>query len=271
MSLDQIQQLLKTYNIAPNKLLGQNFLIEPMLYTKLSSYAKITKSDVVLDAGAGFGFLTRYLSDKCSKVVAVEKDPQIIKILNEQVKHLNNVIVIKGDILKATLPHFNKVIAIPPYYLSSNLVVWIIHKKIDCATMILQKEFAERLVAPVGSEKYGWLTVIMYQHGVAQLLDSVAKSMFYPQPEVDSIILRIIHHEKKPFEVKETVFLKLVKWLFTQRNRKLVKALIPFLRENYNLDKEHAKKLALSVPLHSKRVRELSPQDFGAIANALFN
>ena len=81
----------------------------------------LAKSDVVLDAGAGFGFLTRFLADKCKAVVAVEKDPQIAKCLREQVKGIGNVTVVEGDVLKAELPEFNKVIAIPPYYLSSHL------------------------------------------------------------------------------------------------------------------------------------------------------
>ena len=69
--------------------------------------------------------------------------------------------------------------------------------------LILQKEFANRLVASVGSEDYGWLTVVTNQHAEVQLLDSVPKEMFYPQPEVDSIILSLKPWSKKPFEVKD--------------------------------------------------------------------
>ena len=135
-------------------------MVEPSLYRKLCSYAALESSDVVLDAGAGFGFLTRFLADKCKAVIAVEKDPQVAEVLREQVKGISNVTVIEGDVLKATLPKFNKVIAIPPYYLSSHLVTWLLEHKIDCAVLILQKEFADRLVASVGSEDYGWLTVV---------------------------------------------------------------------------------------------------------------
>ena len=81
MNLEETKQLLRTHRISPNKLLGQNFMIEPTLYPKLCNYAALSKADVVLDAGAGFGWLTRFLADKCQGVIAVEKDPQVAKVL----------------------------------------------------------------------------------------------------------------------------------------------------------------------------------------------
>ena len=272
MSLEETKQLLRTHRIFPNKLMGQNFMVEPSLYPKLRTYAALSKADVVLDAGAGFGWLTRFLADKCKAVVAVEKDPQVAVVLREQVKGLGNVTVIEGDVLKVALPDFNKVIAIPPYYLSTHLVTWILERKIDCAVMILQKEFADRLVAPVGSEEYGWLTVVTSQGAEVELLDLVPKNMFYPQPEVDSVIVKLKPWRTKPFEVKDPAFfVRMMKWLFTQRNKKLGKALAPFIRSNFKLNKEDAEKLALSLPFHDRRARELSPKDFGALANALPN
>ena len=272
MSIEETKQLLRTYRISPNKLLGQNFMVETSLYEKMCSYAAIESSDVVLDAGAGFGFLARFLASKCKSVIAVEKDPQVAEVLREQTKEIGNIIVIEGDVLKAELPNFNKVIAIPPYYLSSRLTTWLLERKIGCAVMILQKEFATRLVASIGSEDYGWLTVVTNQHAEVQLLDTVSKEMFYPQPEVDSIILNLKPWTKKPFEVKDSgFFTHMVKWLFTQRNKKLWKALAPFLKTNLTLSKDEAQKRALSLPFHERRPRELSPKNFGELANAILN
>jgi 16S rRNA (adenine1518-N6/adenine1519-N6)-dimethyltransferase len=272
MSLEETKQLLRTHRITPNKLLGQNFMVEPALYPKMCTYATLSGSDVVLDAGAGFGFLARFLADKCKAVIAVEKDPQVAKALCEEVRGFSNVTVVEGDVLKAELPEFNKVIAIPPYYLSSHLLIWLLERKIDCAVMILQKEFADRLVAPLGSKEYGWLTVVTQQRTEAALLDPVPKALFYPQPEVDSVIVRLKPWTAKPFEVKnEAFFVRMVKWLFTQRNKKLGKAIAPFLRSNFKLSKQDAEKLALSLPFPERRVRELSPKDFGALANVLPN
>ena len=202
MSLEETKQLLRAHRISPNKLMGQNFMVEPSLYPKLCIYAEISKADVVLDAGAGFGWLTCFLADKCKSVVAVEKDPHVAMVLREQVKSLDNVVVVEGDVLKVALPEFNKVVAIPPYYLSSHLVLWLFERKIDCAVLILQKEFANRLVASYGSEEYGWLTVVTNQDAAVELLDSVPKVMFYPQPEVDSVIVSLKSMEIQTFRGK---------------------------------------------------------------------
>ncbi len=272
MSLEETKHLLRTYRITPNKLLGQNFMVELSLYDKLCTYADVTHSDVVLDAGAGFGFLASFLANKCKTVIAVEKDRQVAEVLREQTKGIGNVIVVEGDVLKAALPDFNKVIAIPPYYLSSQLTTWLLEHKIDCAVMILQKEFSVRLVALVGSEDYGWLTVMTNQKAEVQLLDSVPREMFYPEPEVDSVVLCLKPWTKKPFEVKDAAFFKqMVKWLFTQRNKKLGKALTPFLKSTLKLSKEDAEKLICTLPFHDRRARELSPKSFGELVNAILN
>ena len=272
MSLEQVEQLINSQRIAPNKGLGQNFLVEPTLYPKLCSYAELTVHDVVLDAGAGFGFLTLFLAKQCRAVIAVEKDRQVASVLREQTRNIGNVTVVEGDVLKVQLPVFNKVIALPPYYLSSNLVTWLLGRNIDCAVLVVQKEFAQRLIAPVGSEDYSWLTVFVFQHALAEVFEEVPKVLFYPPPEVDSIILRLTPHKTKSFEIKdEACFIRLVKWLFTERNKKLSKALSPFLRSNFKFTKLEAEKLAQTLPNHDKRVRELLPKDFGAIANALPN
>ena len=203
-------------------------------------------------------------------MVAVEKDPQVALVLREQVKDMGNVIVVEGNVLKAPLPSFNKAIAIPPYYLSSNLATWLFERKVDCAVMILQQEFANRLVANVGSEDYGWLTVLTCLNAESELLDAVPKDMFYPQPEVDSVIIALKPWSKRPFQVEDERFFKqMVKWLFTQRNKKLGKALAPFLRSTLKLSKQDAEKLADASPFHDRRPRELQPQNFGVIADAI--
>jgi 16S rRNA (adenine1518-N6/adenine1519-N6)-dimethyltransferase len=270
MSLEEIKQLLLAHKISPNKLLGQNFMVDSTFYPKLSSYAELNTSDVVLDAGAGFGFLTLFLSNKCKGLIAVEKDPQVAAVLNEKTSKISNVTVVEGDIMKVQLPPFNKVIAIPPYYLSSNLVLWLLEHKLDCAVMILQKEFACRLLAPTGSEEYSWLTVFTQMHMNVTLLDTVTKDKFYPPPEVDSIIIMFKPWDAKPFCVKDDdSFIKLLKWLFTQRNKKIAKAIVPFIKSNYKISRQEAERIAHKLPFHDKRAREIIPKDFGAIANAL--
>lgn len=270
MGIEETKQLLRTFRITPNKLLGQNFMIDPTLYPKLTEYASLNKSDVVLDIGAGFGFLSRFLADKCEGVVAVEKDSNVAAVLRAKIRDCSNVTVLEGDIFKIDLPSFSKVIAIPPYYLSSRLIVWFLEHKIMCAVLVLQKEFANKLVASVGGEDYGWLTVITSHDAQVELLDTVCKSAFFPVPEVDSVIIRLMRWETAPFKVKdEQFFNSLVRSLFTQRNKKICNSLVSFLRSRGTVSKEKAQKLASKAPFGERRARELSPKDFGELADAL--
>jgi 16S rRNA (adenine1518-N6/adenine1519-N6)-dimethyltransferase len=272
MSLQETKSLLKEHQIVPNKLLGQNFMVDPSVFPKLSKGATLSVGDTVLDAGAGFGFLTSFLAPKCKNIIAVEKDSRIAQVLRERVKDVPNVSVIEGDVLKVEVPLFNKAVSIPPYYLSSHLVTWLLERDLDCAVLIVQKEFADRLVASVGSQAYGWLNVVTYQRVEAELLDEVPKWMFHPQPEVDSIIIKLTPWATPPFKVKNALFFtRLVKWLFTQRNKKLNNAVAPFIRSELKMGKAKAQEMALALPMRDKRVRELAPNYFGAIADALSN
>ena len=271
MSLsEKTKFLLRRHRILPKKHLGQNFMIEPSIYYRLADYASLGRSDVVLDVGAGLGFLTRFLADRCKRVLAVESDSRLVKILRDQLKDLSNVEVIEGNVLKVSTPHFDTVVSIPPYHISSPLLLWLFSKRFDRGVLIFQKEFANRLVASVGSENYGWLTVVTYYYAEVELLEDVPKWMFYPQPEVDSIIMRLKPKKPLPFTLKnEVLFKRLVQTLFTQRNRKVRNAVLPFIKSTHATIAVNVVELADSLPLHDKRVRELAPEDFGALANAL--
>jgi 16S rRNA (adenine1518-N6/adenine1519-N6)-dimethyltransferase len=269
MSFEEAKRLLRRFRIVPNKVLGQNFLIEPALFEQLSAYAAVDKADVVLDAGAGFGFLSRFLADKCKGVIAVETDPHVVAALREQLQGVGNVTLVEGDVLKADLPEFTKVVAAPPYYLSSRLVMWLLERKVACAVLILQREFANKLVASVGSEDYSWLTVVACHGAEVELFDVVPKELFYPQPAVDSVIVRLVPWKQAPFAVADAALFRLiVQWLFNQRNKKLGNALESFLKSVLKLPKEEAMKRAGALPFSERRVRELAPKDFGALANA---
>jgi 16S rRNA (adenine1518-N6/adenine1519-N6)-dimethyltransferase len=270
MSVSETKRLLRTFRIVPNRLLGQNFMVDASIFPKLSDYASLGKADVVLDAGAGFGFLTRFLANKCKRVLAVEKDPQVAMVLREQLKGLDNVTVIEGDVLKAEIPSFSKVVSIPPYQISSRLLLWLFDRSFDCAVLVMQKEFAERLMATVGSEDYSWLTVATCYRAEVELLEMVPNFMFYPAPEVDSVIVRLTPWKTPPFEVKdEAFFRRIVRWLFTQRNKKLSNALVPFIKSTFKATKGEAEKTASNFSFREKRVRELPPEAFGELANAI--
>jgi len=262
------RHLLRLYRVFPKKRLGQNFVIDRALLQRMVSYASVSREDTVLEVGAGLGFLTKLLSLACKRVIAVEVDPRLTKILRSELRDLENVHLIEGDVLKVSVPQFNKVVSTPPYSISSPILFWLLERKFDCAVLTFQKEFAERLTASVGSRDYGRLTVGTYYRAEAELLDFVPRSMFYPPPDVDSMVVRLKPREKPPFSVKdEEAFFKLVQTLFTQRNRKVRNAIVSFLRERVR--KADVTKLADSLLFHDKRVRELAPEDFGAMADEI--
>jgi len=266
--LQRAKHLLRLYSLFPKKRLGQHFTVNSDMLQRLVSHASITKDDIVLEVGAGLGFLTQLLSSKCKKVISVEVDPKIVRILRKQLHSLQNVDLIEGDILTVSLPPFNKVVSAPPYSISSPLLFRLLERKFDWAVLILQKEFAERLAASVGSKDYGRLTVTIYYRADVELLDYVPRTMFYPPPDVDSMMVRL-KPRGSPFQVDdEDTFFELVRTLFTQRNRKVRNGLISFLRKREITGKE-AVELADSTVYSAKRVRELAPEDFGILTNEL--
>jgi len=236
---------------------------------RMVSYANVNSQDVVLEMGAGFGFLTKLLTERCKKVIAVEIDSKIVEILRMELRNIRNVELIEGDVLTAVIPAFNKVVSTPPYSISSPLLFWLLEKPFDTSVLTFQKELAERLTAQVGSKEYGRLTVTTYYRADVELLDYVPRTVFYPPPDVDSMIVRIKPKSSPPFKVKnEQTFSELVQMMFTQRNRKVRNALLPFFQKK-GIGAENALKLADSVLFHEKRVRDLAPEDFGALTNEI--
>jgi len=265
--LGRTKRLLHVYRVYPKKRLGQNFLTDNALLQRIISYAALSSEDVVLEVGAGFGFLTRLLSQKCKKVVAVEVDPKLVQALREQFLGVGNIELIEGNVLKASIPPFNKMVSTPPYSISSLLLFWLLKRTFDTAVSTFQREFAERLAAPVGSKDYSRLTVATYYRADVELLDHVPRTAFYPPPDVDSIVVRLKPKPKPPFRVRdEKAFFELVQTAFTQRNKKLRNAILLFLQRR-GVVREKAQELADSLTFHDKRVRQLAPEDFGALTN----
>ncbi len=261
-------RILRQHHIFPKKRLGQNFVVDDALLRRMIAYADINMDDVVLEVGAGLGFLTRLLSPVVKKVIAVEIDPKLTAILHEQLSVLPKVELIEGDVLTVSIPHFHKVVSTPPYSISSPLLFWLLEKPFSVAVLAFQEEFARRLTAAVGSKDYSRLTVATYYRVDAELHDHIPRNSFYPPPDVDSIIVRL-KPKPHPFRVKdERGFFELVQTAFTQRNKKLRNAVIPFL-QRHGVSKEKAQVMADSLTFHDKRVRELAPEDFGALTDEI--
>jgi 16S rRNA (adenine1518-N6/adenine1519-N6)-dimethyltransferase len=270
MSLYQkTRHLIRDYEISPRKRFGQSFMVDEHFLRLMIAYAYLSPSDVVLEVGAGFGFLTRLLAQKSGRVVAVEVDARLVRALRSELEGFGNIELIEGDVLRTEVLPFGKVVSNPPFSISSPLLFWLLSKPFNCGVLTFQREFARRLNAPVGSRDYSRLTVATYYHSEVEVLDNVPRGAFYPQPDVDAAIVRLKPRKSPPFGVKdEKVFDEVVRTLFSQRNRKLRTAILPLLHKQGLTRAEASEKVAL-LPFYEKRVRELAPEDFGALANEL--
>ncbi|MCW4020673.1 MAG: 16S rRNA (adenine(1518)-N(6)/adenine(1519)-N(6))-dimethyltransferase RsmA [Candidatus Bathyarchaeota archaeon] len=264
--LRETRRILRVSGIVPRKRLGQNFLVDAESLRKMVSYASLGSEETVLEVGAGLGFLTERLAKAAGRVIAVEIDPRLVRILKDRFRGVGNVIVLQGDVMKVDVQCFDKVVSTPPYSISSPLLFWLLERKFKQAVLAFQEEFARRLAAAVGSDDYGRLTVTVYYRAGVELLDLVPRGLFWPSPEVDSMIVRLTPRVP-PFSVEdEGVFFDVVRAIFTQKNKKLRNAVMPFFG-GFRMPKREAVKLADSLPFHGRRPRELSPEEIGLVAN----
>ncbi|MEM1582362.1 MAG: 16S rRNA (adenine(1518)-N(6)/adenine(1519)-N(6))-dimethyltransferase RsmA [Candidatus Bathyarchaeia archaeon] len=266
--LEETKKILSIHRIYPRKRLGQNFLVEDEVLEKMISYASINRDDSVLEVGAGLGFLTERLAKLAGQVTAVELDPKLIKVLAHRLSNYKNVMIIKGDILKVSLPAFNKVVSTPPYSISSPLLFWLLKRKFESAVLTFQEEFGRRLAALPGTKEYGRLTVAAYYYADIELLDFIPRELFWPKPEVNSIIVRLRPREP-PFHIEnENKFFNFIRAVFTQKNKKLRNAVIAFLNE-IGVSRKAIANLNDIMPFAQRRVREMAPEELGLVFNYL--
>lgn len=227
ISKPEIKNLLKKYKIRPSKRLGQNFLIDRGIIKKIIEAAELSLEDIILEIGPGLGNLTKELAKKAKKVIAVEKDQKMIKILEEVLKDHNNVKIIQGDILKFNLlnsrqiPKNYKIVANIPYYLTSPLIRKFLETKNQPKEMILmvQKEVAERICAQ--PPKMNLLAVSVQFYAKAKIISFVSKKSFWPRPKVDSAIIKITPKTNRG-RLSTDLFFKIVKAGFSHPRKQIL-------------------------------------------------
>jgi len=244
------------------KKIGQNFLIDKKVAEREIQYAGIDKNDVVLEIGPGTGILTTLLAEKARRVIAIEIDDQLVSKLRKLLP--DNVTLIHGDALKIdfdTLPRFNKIVSNLPFQISSPITFKFLNCDFSLAVLIYQKEFADSMVARSGSKNYSRLSVGIYYKACCELVEAISKTCFYPQPKVDSCVVRLSPRESPPFSVlDETFFFDLTRELFNHRRKKIKNT----LNELYEYTRFE------DVPYIDRRVEELTPEQIGELSNVLF-
>ncbi len=187
-------------------------------------YADVSKKDVVLEIGSGVGNLTKYIAEKAGKVIAVEKDKELVKVLREELSIYNNVEIVEGDFLKIDLPKYNKVVSNIPFSLSSEITERILMQGFDIAVILYQKEFAYRLIAKPGSRNYSRITILAKLFSDVEILEIVSRRNFYPVPDVDSAIVRFRYRGiSKDIDIKE--FFEFIRKIFIHKKKSLRNAL----------------------------------------------
>ncbi len=229
--------LFNAWNLRPKKKLGQHFLVDPSAAEMIVSRSKITPDDTVMEIGAGLGALTIPLAKTARQVFAVETDSQLTQLLKTEllVHNLTNVEIIEKNILKVDIHALTKkldhqiiVIGNLPYNISSQILIQLIHARKDVkrAILMFQKELARRITANPGNKDYGRLTVMLAYCAEIKSLATVAASLFYPVPKVDSEVVEINFMISREYPSHdETMLFQVIKAAFGNRRKTLKNAL----------------------------------------------
>ena len=261
-----VRRELNTLGVPPLRRFGQHFLTDEKIRQELVKLGEPTIQDVVLEVGPGLGFLTSRLAENAGRVIAVEKDRTFAAYLKKKFSSHQNITIMEGDVLKITLPDYDKIISSPPYNISSKLVLMILDSKYKLAALLLQEEFARILTSESGSSDYGRLTVMFQTRAQARFVAKIPKSAFYPKPKVDSAIVTITPKDEEPQIRNRELFTDLVRSLFTQRRRKLSGVLARYLKNRYPGD---ASILLHNITSSEKRVYEVTPKEFVTYSNQI--
>lgn len=270
-----IKQLTEFFGFKFSKGLGQNFLIDGNVVRSIVGDSGITKDDYVLEVGPGFGTLTEELCLSAKKVVSVEIDERLNIVLGQTMAKFDNFVLVNADILKADLKKLVrdqfgdnpfKVAANLPYYITTPIISRFLEEDLNVKSMtfMVQKEVADRMLAKPGNKQYGSLTVFINYYSQAELIVRAPKSVFMPQPKVDSAVVKLTMKEELPPGNKK-LFFDLVHSGFMQRRKNILNSLSA--NKNLGTDKDKLKdildKLGLSTNL---RAEDLSLDDFLNIA-----
>lgn len=226
LSSASVRYFLEQRGLKPHKRLGQNFLISEKVLTELAHAAELSKDDIVLEVGAGIGTITLEVAQRAGKVIAVEKDRALIPILIQTTELCKNVEIRQGDILKLPLgsipcgTHY-KLIGNIPYYLTAPLIRKFL--EIDnppkLIVLMVQKEVAQRICAKPPDMSI--LAVSVQVYAKPKIITYAPRSSFWPQPKVDSAILRIVPTDKNA-EVNLSEFFRIVKAGFLSPRKQLL-------------------------------------------------
>jgi 16S rRNA (adenine1518-N6/adenine1519-N6)-dimethyltransferase len=276
----EVKNILQKHNLRLKRRLGQNFLTDKNILNKIIKAANLSSRDMVIEIGSGLGTLTQGLAKKAKKVIAVEVDKKLYEVSRKILQNYKNVELVQGDILKIDLNSLIsqlspidrrsfKVVSNLPYYMATSIITHLLENKNYFKVILfsLQKEVAERMIARPGTKDYGILSLAVQYHTEPEILFSISRGSFFPQPKVDSSFLKLRVLSKPGVKVKDEKFLfSLIKAAFSQRRKTLLNA----LKERLNLERGVLLRVFKKVGIDPKRRAEtLSLKEFARLTNSL--
>ncbi len=258
-----IQELCRQYGIRLTRAAGQNFLVDSAIVGEMVRAGEVKKTDRVIEIGPGFGPLTVALAEAAGEVIAIEKDPRVCEVLRENIAVFPNVRVKCGDILEIRNQELAsgrpyKIVANLPYGITSAALRKFteIEPRPETITVMVQKEVAERVCAKAGDMSV--LSVAVQFYGTAEIVRMVSRASFWPEPQVDSAILRI-RMKRREENMDEKKFFQLVKIGFSSRRKQLQNN----LAAGFHISNDEAKSRLQAAGFDSKiRAEDLSVEDW---------
>jgi len=240
----EVTRLLNKYDFRCKKRLGQNFLVDQNTLQIIVNSLKLNKKDYILEIGTGIGTLTSALSPLVKQVVSVEKDKKLTPLLKETLSSFDNIKIIFKDIMNFNLVVFfeqkrtkgeniKKIVGNLPYYISISLIRQILelNRYLKVAVFLVQKEVGERLMAKAGNKNYGILSLVVQYYSRPQKVHIVPPTVFYPQPKVSSMIVKLDIYKKPQIQVgNEKLFFNIIRASFQQRRKRLINSLSNYFK-----------------------------------------
>ena len=258
MNRNETSRLINETGVVPKKSKGQNFLTDERVAQRHVDYAQIEKGDKVLEVGPGLGILTNILVERSDDVTCIELDEILADYIEKE--YGDRVRLIRGDAMKIEFPEFDRFVSNLPYSISTPVIFKLLEYNFKKAVVMVQKEFAERMVADVGLPDYSRLTVNMYYRADCRILETVPASRFKPRPKVDSALVEIVPRPA-PFKVlDERTFFRVTEIAFNHRRKKIGTSL-----KSAGLIPKDA-----DIPFLDDRIETLTPEEIGQLADAVF-
>ena len=275
-----IKQTMAMFSLNFRKEFGQNFLTNISVVEDIADSCCDNAHSTILEIGPGIGSLTRELAERYDQVVALEIDKGLIPVLKYTLGEYRNVTVINEDVMKADLesilaPYFERgkvsVCANLPYYITTPILMKLLESGLpfEYITVMIQSEVADRLCATPGDKNCGAITAVLGYYGAPEKLFTVTADRFIPAPKVDSSVVRIKLHEKKPYvPIDEPTFFRTIRASFEQRRKTLPNSLSSVFSE---LSKDELTAAIIECG-HDANIRgeKLSVAEFVALSDKLY-